>query len=133
MTFFKPYATVSREEFIDLVRRIPEWQVVSREMIIDLLDKRAVVTRAAAAEVLVKKFLPVLQPYFYYQGNQEEYYWQLADELRGKNYKQQYDLLLQQINKLEEKKEEWHGSPDSWLQSDYDPHWMQQFIRKIIK
>jgi cysteine-rich repeat protein len=133
MTFFKPYATVTREEFIDLVRRIPQWQVVSREMIIDLLDKRAVVTRAAAAEVLVKKFLPVLQPYFYYQGNQEEYYWQLADELRGKNYKQQYDLLLQQINKLEEKKEEWHGSPDSWLQSDYDPHWMQQFIRKIIK
>jgi cysteine-rich repeat protein len=132
MTFFKPYATVTREEFVDLVRRIPEWQVLSRDMIIDLLDKRAVVTRAAAAEILVKKFLPVLQPYFYYQGNQEEYYWQLADELRWKNYKQQYDILLQQIDKLEEKKEIGHGSPDSWLQSDYDPYRMQQFIRKII-
>ncbi len=51
----------------------------------DLLDIRAVVTRAAAAEILVKKFLPVLQPYFYYQGNQEEYYWQLANEFEGKN------------------------------------------------
>lgn len=132
MTFFKPYASVTREEFIDLIRRIPEWQVLSREMIIDLLDKRAVVSRAAAAEILVKKFLPILQPYFYYQGNQEEYYWQLADELRWKNYKQQYDLLLKQLDKLEQKKEEGHGSADTLWWSEYEPHRMQQFIRKII-
>jgi hypothetical protein len=44
--------------------------------------------------VLVKKFLAILQPYFYFQGDQEEYYWRLTEELRGKNYQEQYSIIL---------------------------------------
>lgn len=57
MTFFKPHASVSREEFIALMRRITVGQMLSRDDIESIIGKRPIVTRAATAEVLVKKFL----------------------------------------------------------------------------
>gem|GEM_PF-4136939 len=57
MTFFKPYASVTHEEFIALVRRINVGQPLSRDDIETIIGNRTLVTRAAAAEVMVKKFL----------------------------------------------------------------------------
>jgi cysteine-rich repeat protein len=130
ITFFKPHASVTREEFISLVRRIDFWQLLSREEIETIIWKRATVTRAAAAEVLVKKFLAILQPYFYFQGDQEEYYWRLTEELRGKNYQEQYSIILWQIDKLEQQDE--HGSPEWRDTNDLNPFWMQEFLRDVI-
>lgn len=130
MTFFKPFASVRRDEFISLLRRLPAGQFLRSDDIDAVIWTTPFVTRWAAAELLVKKFLPTLQPYFYFQWTQEDYYWQLAEQLRGKNYQQQYALILSQIDTFA-RDEKMHGAA-SQKNQQLNPFRVQQFLRQLI-
>jgi hypothetical protein len=54
----------------------------------------------------------------------------LTEELRGKNYQEQYSIILWQIDKLEQQEE--HGSPEWRDTNDLNPFWMQEFLRDVI-
>lgn len=126
-SFFKPSKSITNKEIIEVLRALPDGHQLSQETMYQILWWDKYPSRWSISSLIVKKFLSSFRSYFYLQWENEEYYYGLLDELRGKSFQKQYEVILKQTKKLEWYEQE-HGSAEV---SGLYPFWIKSYLKTV--
>lgn len=126
-SFFQPNRSITKKEMIAILS-IAEWgQRLTESTMAEMLWKETYPTRAKTATLLVRKFLPQFREYLYIQGDNGEYYAYLENVLFGKRYRDQYEILVDQLKKLED-----IDADSKRAKKDIFPFRIQSFIKALL-
>jgi thermitase len=98
-----PNRSITRDEIVAILLLVKEWQDLSASAIKETLWTASHPTRASIASLFVRKFPNKFTDFFYMYGN-EEYYRTISKSLQWKTYREQYDILIKEIDTVEKKK-----------------------------
>jgi len=88
--------------------------------------------RASVSALLTRKFLDKFMDYFYFSGRNREYIIQLAKHLKGKHYADQYTLIIDQIDKLQEGEHIFDAIITPRDETGFSVFWAVKYLKHIL-
>lgn len=130
--FFFPKKSLTVPEIAEILSLAPGGQEMTTLDIIGMLGKNMkYATREQVAELLVRKYLDTFHERLYLQWKNRIYFEELKKKLRGKKQPEQYDIIIDQMQKLD--------TDSLWLSlwsssgGKLYPYRIKRYLEQIVK
>lgn len=130
--YINPNRRMERSEIIKIIKKLDIGQRLEDDMLEKLLGVAKYPNRAAVSALLTRKFIDKFMEYFYFSGRNREYLENLALHMKGKRYADQYTLIVEQIDKLQEGKEVFDDILETNKDSDFSVFRAVKYLKNLL-